>query len=65
MALYLDTLGVAYSEAGRFNEAVQAAQVALELAKGTGSGEQVRQIQERVKLYQAGRPYREETAARR
>jgi tetratricopeptide (TPR) repeat protein len=59
VALYLDTLGVAYAEAGRFSDAIQAAQQAIELAQAAGQTDQVRRIQERLRWYHAGRPYRE------
>ena len=70
-AEYLDVLAAAYAEAGRFNDAVQAAQKALELAAAAGRQELApnghsglaQQIQERLKLYEAGRPFREEPAA--
>jgi len=55
----LDTLAAAYAEAGSYAEAVQTAQAALELAKATGPAEKARKLQERLQLYQAGRPYRE------
>ena len=61
-AAVLDTLAAAYAEAGRYGEAVRTAQTAIELAQGAGQGEQARQIGERLKLYQAGRPYREGSA---
>jgi len=57
----LDTLAAAYAEAGRFGEAVRTAQAAIELANG--QPEQVRQIQERLRLYQAGRPWHEDTVS--
>jgi tetratricopeptide (TPR) repeat protein len=55
----LDILAAAYAEARRFDEAVRTAQAALELANGTGQAEAARPMQERLELYQAGRPYRE------
>ncbi|MGD0017607.1 MAG: hypothetical protein ABSC38_08860 [Verrucomicrobiia bacterium] len=65
-----DILAAAYAEAGRFNDAVQAAQKALDLAMAAGQHELApnghsglaRQIQERLKLYQAGRPFHEGAA---
>ena len=67
----LDVLAAAYAEAGRFNDAVQAAQKALELAGAAGQQELApnghsglaQQIQERLKLYQVGRPFHEEPVA--
>jgi tetratricopeptide (TPR) repeat protein len=55
----LDVLAAAYAEASRFNDAVGAAQKALALAKTTGQTELARQIEDRLKLYQAGSPYHE------
>jgi tetratricopeptide (TPR) repeat protein len=63
----LDVLAAAYAEAGRFNDAIQAAQKALELEGAVGQQELApnghsglaKQIQERLKLYQAGRPFHE------
>jgi Flp pilus assembly protein TadD len=56
----LDTLGIAYADAGRFKEAQQAARAALELVgkdddKPTGS-----KIEARLRLYEAGQPYHED-----
>jgi protein O-mannosyl-transferase len=55
----LDVLAAAYAEAGRFNDAVATAQKAVGLARAAGQPELVRQIQERLKLYQAGQPFHE------
>jgi tetratricopeptide (TPR) repeat protein len=56
----LDTLAAAYAEAGRFSDAIQVAQDAAELAGATAQPELFRQIQGRIKLYQAGRPFHEQ-----
>ena len=58
-AAILDTLAAAYAAAGRYEEAVRTAQAALELVKGAGQAEQARQVEDRIKSYQAGRPYHE------
>jgi tetratricopeptide (TPR) repeat protein len=55
----MDVLAAAYAEAGRFNDAVGAAQKAIELATAAGRQDLVRPIQERLKSYQAERPYHE------
>jgi len=55
----LDVLAAAWAEAGRFSDATEAAQKAVELANAAGQGDLVARIQERLKLYQAGGPYRE------
>jgi len=56
-ALYLGTLGVAYSEAGQFDEAVQASEQGAALARAAGNNEQAALIESRLKLYREGRPY--------
>jgi Flp pilus assembly protein TadD len=56
----LDILAAAYAEAGRFSDAVQAAQKAFDLAVAAGHQEKAQQIQGRLKLYQAGQPYHED-----
>ena len=56
----LDVLAAAYAEAGRFSDAIRVAQRAVELASAAGQTELVQQVQERLKLYQAGRPFHEE-----
>jgi tetratricopeptide (TPR) repeat protein len=56
----LDTLAMAYAEAGRFKEAQEAAQKAIELATTAGAQKNVPEMQERLKLYQAGQAYRED-----
>ena len=59
VAGYLDTLAVAYAAAGRFNDAVAAAQKAIELAKAAGQSQLVEEIELHLELYRAGRPYRQ------
>ncbi|MGD0016421.1 MAG: tetratricopeptide repeat protein [Verrucomicrobiia bacterium] len=58
----LDVLAAAYAEAGRFKDAVQAAQKALDLAMAEGQRELAQQIKGRLKLYQTGRPFHESAA---
>lgn len=58
---YLSTLGVVYSETGRFSEAVQMAEKACALAAETGEQELVQKNQELLKLYRANRPFHEAT----
>ncbi|MCY2925790.1 MAG: tetratricopeptide repeat protein, partial [Planctomycetota bacterium] len=55
----LDTLAAAYAEAGRFADALAAAQEALALAKGANQPAAAADIQTRLALYRAGKPYRE------
>ena len=55
---YMDTLAVAYAAAGRFKDAVMTAQQAVDTAKSSGQEKLAGEIQSRLELYQAGRPYR-------
>jgi tetratricopeptide (TPR) repeat protein len=55
----LDTLAVAYAAAGKFNDAIMTAEKALTIAKAAGQEDTAREIQNRLELYKAGRPYRE------
>jgi tetratricopeptide (TPR) repeat protein len=57
--MLLDTLAVAYAAADRFDEAKATAEKALNIAKETGRENLAVEIQKRIKLYQAGQPYRE------
>ncbi len=56
---YLDTLAVAYAAAGKFNDAIMTAEKALNIAKAAGQENTVREIQNRLELYKADKPYRE------
>ena len=53
----LDTLAMSYAEAGRFQDAQQVEQRAIQLAQGAGL-EQTNAMFQRLELYQSGRPYR-------
>jgi tetratricopeptide (TPR) repeat protein len=55
----LDTLGVAYAAAGRFQEAVAAAEKAINIYKTAGKKELAEQIQERLQSYKKGQPHHE------
>jgi tetratricopeptide (TPR) repeat protein len=55
---FLDALAAAYAEAGRFQEAAAAAREAEALAWSLGNRQMSAQIQTRLRLYEAGRPYR-------
>jgi hypothetical protein len=55
----LDTLAVAYAAAGKFNDAIVTAEKALNIAKTAGQENTAREIQNRLELYKAGKPYRE------
>lgn len=56
---YLDTLAAAYASAGRFNDAVAAAEKAIEQARSAGQLRLVSEIEARLELYRSGRPYRQ------
>jgi tetratricopeptide (TPR) repeat protein len=58
VALLLDTLGMAYAEAGRFEEAEAAARQAIEQAQAGGETAAVGALRERLKLYESRRPWR-------
>ena len=58
-AVSLDTLSVAYAAAGRFDEAVETAEKALQLALVANQQRLADEIQKRIEFYQAGRPWRE------
>jgi len=55
----LDALAAACAEAGKFPEAVAAATKAAALARPR-QGPLAQAIQRRLKLYKAGKPYREQ-----
>jgi len=57
--LAMDALAAAYAESGRFNEAVATAKKALKLALQLGPEELALRLKRRLKLYQAGQPYRQ------
>ena len=54
---FLDTLGAARAAAGRFEEAIRAAEEALQLARADGNDALTREIEARIEGYRAGRPY--------
>jgi hypothetical protein len=53
----LHALAAAYAEAGRFSEAVETAQRALQLAGEQSNGNLAGALQNEIKLYQTGSPY--------
>lgn len=59
----LDTLAAAYAEAGRFEEAVAAADRALELAEQANADDLVSKIKARRHLYQSRQAYRSQQHA--
>jgi cytochrome c-type biogenesis protein CcmH/NrfG len=56
---WLATLAAAYAEAGRFPEAISAAQEALSLARTTGDEATVERTGNLLGCFQSGRPFRE------
>jgi len=63
--LSLNVLAAAYAEADKFDKAVLTAQKGLELAMKMGSKELSLGLENRLKLYQAGRPYRQTRSEKR
>lgn len=55
----LDTLAASYAEAGRFDDAVQTASEAIELARATEFDELANGLEQRRQQYRAGQPYRD------
>jgi hypothetical protein len=55
----LGTLAAAYAEAGRFSEAVKTVEQALALATSQNNASLAETLRTRIKLYQAGSPYRD------
>jgi Flp pilus assembly protein TadD len=55
----LDTLAAAYAEAGRFPEAINAAQEAITLARTAGDEAAVHQAENMLGFFRSGRPFRE------
>jgi len=56
---HVDTLAAAYAEAGRFDDAIAAAQKACALAAAAGAENLLEQSRERLALYRARQPYHE------
>ncbi len=55
----LDTLAVSYAALGRFAEAVETVQKALELARADQAEQLAERIQTRLMLYKTRQPYTE------
>lgn len=60
----LDTLAAAMAEVGRFDRAADLARRALDLARRQPDATLPQQVENRLKLYESGRPYREAAAIR-
>ncbi|MDD4857499.1 MAG: tetratricopeptide repeat protein, partial [Candidatus Krumholzibacteria bacterium] len=65
--MMLDVLGAAYAEAGRFDEAIGAANLAVSKAMENGQADLATRAREHIRAYQARKPCRDTslTAARR
>ena len=61
VAAYVDTLAIAYAAAGRFTDAVAAAQTAIELSRAAGQQQWVKEIEARQELFRTGHTYRQFT----
>jgi tetratricopeptide (TPR) repeat protein len=59
----LDVLAAALAENGRFEEAARTAEEAVALARAGGLSELVSSLEQRLRLYQAGQPFRQEPDA--
>ena len=57
--IYLETLAAAYAEAGKFPDAIATARKALDLAAQRQLGQLAEVLNARIKLYEAGQPYRD------
>ena len=61
-ALLIGTLAAAYAEAGRFDQAIAAAQRAIQSANATGQTALASRNAELLELYRSGKPFREAAA---
>lgn len=57
-AIVLRTIAAAYAESGRFNDAIAAAQQAIEIAKTTGNEALILDLQRSIAAYQSNQPIR-------
>ena len=55
----LDTLAAAYAETGRFDQAVDTVQKALELAQAAGQDDLAEEFQQHLELFESAQPYRD------
>ena len=61
--IYIGTLAAAYAEAGRFDDAIRAAEKARAIALETGEKDLAETNSQLLKLYRAGKPFREEKSS--
>ena len=59
--IILHTLAAAYAEVGRFSDARRSAQKAIELAQAAGQKDLAGQLNDELKLYEAGLPFHQES----
>ena len=57
---FLGTLAAAYAEAGRFEDAIRAAEKAIDLARIAGNQKLAEKNQQLLEMYRAGKPFHEE-----
>ena len=57
--MFIGTLAAAYAEAGRYPEALSAAEKAEQLAAKAGNKNLAEKNRQLLELYRAGKPYRE------
>jgi tetratricopeptide (TPR) repeat protein len=57
----LRTLAAAYAEAGRYGDAIECAQKAMGLARAAGQTDLMKQINDELKLFAAGLPFRQDS----
>jgi tetratricopeptide (TPR) repeat protein len=62
LAGFLDTLGAAYAEAGRFAEAIKTGEEAQAVALAANDRKLAEAAAQKLELYKTGKPYREERA---
>jgi hypothetical protein len=55
--IFVGTLGAAYAEVGRFEQATKAAILARDLARTTGQPDLAGKNEELLKLFSSGKPY--------
>jgi tetratricopeptide (TPR) repeat protein len=62
---YLDTLGAAYAESGRFPEAIETVRRAIDMANALNQADYIEELQARIRLYGTWTPYRDARAGNR
>ncbi len=62
---YLDTLGAAYAESGRFPEAIETVRRAIDMANALNQAGYIEELQARIRLYGTWTPYRDARAGNR